>query len=160
MKTAHSAEEKGELTITTKRLDDIIQISFKDNGTGISKENLRHMFQPFFTTRPVGEGTGLGLSLSRAIIIEHGGTIHVESELGKGATFIIELPVSRKPLSDNHRQKDKAVPNQTPTTKGSKQARILVVDDEPTIQNFIKATLTSSGYKVDTTEIHRKPWRK
>jgi signal transduction histidine kinase len=84
----------GELRIKTKKLNDKITISFRDNGLGISEENMKRLFQPFFTTKPVGEGTGLGLSLSRSIIIEHSGTISVESELNEGATFQIELPIT------------------------------------------------------------------
>jgi len=88
------AHRKGTLTITMERVGDIIRASFADDGPGIAEENLGHLFDPFFTTKEVGKGTGLGLSISYGIIAEHGGRIYVESQLGKGATFIIELPVS------------------------------------------------------------------
>ena len=67
-----------------------------DHGTGIDPANLSRIFDPFFTTRPAGErrGTGLGLSICHAIITDHGGTITVESEVGKGSTFRVELPVA------------------------------------------------------------------
>lgn len=84
---------KGKLLTTTEKVDSTIHISFKDNGPGISKENLQKIFDPFFTTREVGEGTGLGLSICYGIVKEHDGRIWAESELGKGATFIVELPV-------------------------------------------------------------------
>ena len=87
------AHKGGTLTITTQRAGDIIRISFADDGPGIAKENLGHLFDPFFTTKEVGKGTGLGLSICHGIITEHGGRIYAESELGKGATFIIELPI-------------------------------------------------------------------
>ena len=77
MKKAHG---KGTLTITTEKKENNIRMSFKDDGPGITKENLGHLFEPFFTTKESGEGTGLGLSLSRSIILEHGGTMNVESE--------------------------------------------------------------------------------
>jgi len=88
------AHGKGTLTITTERVGDIIRTSFADDGPGIAEENLGHLFDPFFTTKKVGKGTGLGLSISYGIITEHGGRIYAESELGKGATFVVELPIS------------------------------------------------------------------
>jgi PAS domain S-box-containing protein len=90
MKLAHG---KGKLVITTEKVDDNIHTSFKDNGPGIPKANLHKIFDPFFTTREVGEGTGLGLSLCYGIVKEHNGRIWAESERGKGATFIVELPI-------------------------------------------------------------------
>jgi len=86
------AHGKGTLTITTERIGDFVRASFADDGPGISKENMEHLFSPFCTTKEVGKGTGLGLSICLGIITEHGGRIWAESELGKGATFIIELP--------------------------------------------------------------------
>ncbi len=88
------AHNKGTLTVTTGRLGDIIRASLADDGPGILAENRGHLFDPFFTTKEVGRGTGLGLSICHGIITEHGGQIYAESELGKGATFIVELPVS------------------------------------------------------------------
>jgi len=87
------AHNGGNLTITTERAGDIIKASFTDDGPGIAEENLGHLFDPFFTTKEVGKGTGLGLSICHGIIAEHGGRIYAESELGKGATFIVELPI-------------------------------------------------------------------
>jgi PAS domain S-box-containing protein len=88
------AHNRGTLTITTERTGEIVRVSFADDGPGIVKENLRHLFDPFFTTKEVGKGTGLGLSICHGITSRHGGTIYAESELGKGATFIVELPVN------------------------------------------------------------------
>ncbi len=87
------AHGRGTLTITTEREGDIIRTSFADDGPGIKKEHLRHLFNPFFTTKEVGKGTGLGLSICHGIITEHGGRIYAESEPDKGATFIVELPI-------------------------------------------------------------------
>jgi len=70
-------------------------MAFADDGPGIVKDNLGHLFDPFFTTKEVGKGTGLGLSICHGIITEHGGRIYAESELGKGATFIVEFPISQ-----------------------------------------------------------------
>jgi signal transduction histidine kinase len=88
------AHNRGTLTVTTERTEDIVKISFADDGPGIPQENLANIFNPFFTTKEVGQGTGLGLSICYGIITEHGGRIYVESKLGKGTTFVVELPVA------------------------------------------------------------------
>jgi two-component system NtrC family sensor kinase len=88
------ARSGGTLTITTKSSNDIVRVSFADDGPGIPRENLSRIFSPFFTTKEVGKGTGLGLSICHGIVAEHGGSIYARSQLGKGATFIIELPIS------------------------------------------------------------------
>jgi signal transduction histidine kinase len=90
------AHKKGTLTITTESKGDVIRASFADDGPGIPPENLGQIFNPFFTTKEVGQGIGLGLSICHSIVTEHGGNIYVESEPGKGATFIVELPISRE----------------------------------------------------------------
>jgi len=90
------AHGRGTLTITTERVEDIIRASFIDDGPGIAEENLGYLFDPFFTTKEVGKGTGLGLSICHGIITEHGGRIYTESKLGKGATFVVELPISKQ----------------------------------------------------------------
>jgi len=90
------AHGRGTLTITTERVGDIVRASFADDGPGISKANLGHLFDPFFTTKEVGKGTGLGLSICYGIVTEHGGRIYAESRLGKGATFVVELPISNR----------------------------------------------------------------
>ncbi len=89
------AHNRGTLTIITERTGDIIRASFTDDGPGISKENLGHLFDPFFTTKEVGKGTGLGLSICHGIITEHHGQIYAESELGKGAIFVVGLPLNK-----------------------------------------------------------------
>jgi signal transduction histidine kinase len=78
--------------VHTQKCDGKIQISVRDNGNGIPKKILDKIFQPFFTTKPTGQGTGLGLSLSYDIIKAHGGEIKVESEEGEGSEFVIQLP--------------------------------------------------------------------
>ena len=88
-----AAHKEGMLTITTGRVGGNIEVSFSDDGPGISPENMRKLFSPFFTTKEVGKGTGLGLSICYGIVTNHGGRIYARSELGKGATFVVELPV-------------------------------------------------------------------
>ena len=81
------------VSVKTKRLDHIVEISLRDNGTGIPEKILDKIFQPFFTTKPSGEGTGLGLSLSYDIVKAHGGELKVETKEGEFAEFIIQLPI-------------------------------------------------------------------
>ena len=81
------------VTVTTKKEADKVFVSVKDNGNGIPKKVLDKIFQPFFTTKPTGQGTGLGLSLSYDIIKAHGGDLKVETNEGEGSQFIIILPV-------------------------------------------------------------------
>jgi len=83
------------LSVSTKRIDDKIEIKIKDNGTGIPKKVLDKIFQPFFTTKPTGQGTGLGLSLSYDIVKAHGGELKVETTEGEGTVFIIEIPTTK-----------------------------------------------------------------
>jgi two-component system NtrC family sensor kinase len=87
------AHKKGVLTLTTQKTDNTVTVSFTDDGPGITKEDLNRIFSPFFTTKEVGKGTGLGLSICHGIVAEHGGNIHAKSQLGKGATFVVELPI-------------------------------------------------------------------
>ena len=83
----------GTLKIMTRREDGRIEIKFVDTGHGIIKEHLDQVFDPFFTTKEAGKGTGLGLAVTYGIIERHNGMIDVESEVGKGTTFVIKLPV-------------------------------------------------------------------
>jgi signal transduction histidine kinase len=87
----------GEITITTRKVSESIEILFEDTGCGITKENLRNIFEPFFTTKPPGKGTGLGLSISESIIRKHSGTITATSKIGRGTTFRIVLPIEQRP---------------------------------------------------------------
>ena len=84
----------GILMTTTERAGSFVRASVTDDGPGISKENLRHVFDPFFTTKEVGKGTGLGLSICHGIVTGHGGKIYAQSEPGRGATFVVELPTA------------------------------------------------------------------
>lgn len=96
LNAANAMPEGGTLTVTT--LTDgktKIMIVFNDTGSGIPAENIDKVFDPFFTTMPVGKGTGLGLSITYSIIKQHEGTIHVESSIGRGTTFTIQLPIQK-----------------------------------------------------------------
>jgi len=86
---------KGTLTITTEKENGTVRISFADDGPGITSEDLGRIFDPFFTTKEAGDGTGLGLSICHGIVNEHSGQIYATSQLGKGATIVIELPIKK-----------------------------------------------------------------
>lgn len=90
----------GTLTVTTKHLtwENKVEITIADTGCGINKKDIPYIFNPYFTTKPVGKGTGLGLSIAQLTIQSHRGNIEVDSEIGKGTTFKIKLPVYRESL--------------------------------------------------------------
>ena len=96
IKTVHAESETptGIIEIKTEQVANKVRISITDNGCGMDEKTQKRIFEPFFTTKPVGDGTGLGLSISYGIIEQHHGTINVSSNVGKGTTFVIELPIS------------------------------------------------------------------
>ena len=83
----------GRLTIHTHPEGDHVFLTIEDAGTGMSEEVLKQIFTPFFTTKEVGLGTGLGLPVVHNIITSHGGTIHVDTQIGSGTRFEIRLPI-------------------------------------------------------------------
>ena len=105
----HAVEEKGSITIRTRRAAEprpspqsaepiaMVEISIIDTGCGIPEQNLRRIFDPFFTSKDVGKGTGLGLSVSHGIVEAHGGVIEVQSKVGEGSTFSVFLPLMPPP---------------------------------------------------------------
>lgn len=97
---AHAIEKRGTITVRTGRHEDEVWVEIADSGKGIAPENLKKIFDPFFTTKPIGQGTGLGLSLSYGILQKHHGRIEVNSEVGRGTTFRVCLPV-KQPATSN-----------------------------------------------------------
>ena len=92
---AHAIEERGTITLRTGQQGEEVWVEVADTGKGIAPEHINKIFDPFFTTKPVGKGTGLGLSLSYGIIQKHHGRIEVNSEVGKGTSFKVWLPVNQ-----------------------------------------------------------------
>ena len=88
-----AVSQGGTLTVTTRRLDDTVEIAVTDTGPGISAEDKEKLFQPYSSTKV--NGMGLGLSIVQEIVAEHGGTIRVEDNAPRGSRFVVELPVSR-----------------------------------------------------------------
>ena len=106
MNAKHAVGKTGSIILSSEYdpVENLIAIKIKDTGHGIKEEHLNRIFDPFYTTKPIGEGTGLGLSVSYGIIKNHGGDILAESQLGKGSTFTVFLPVLTK---------QKGIPNET-----------------------------------------------
>jgi hemerythrin-like metal-binding protein len=98
MNATQAIDQKGTITIRTGKSGEEVWAEVADTGKGISPENLSRIFDPFFTTKPIGKGTGLGLSLSYGIVQKHHGRIEVKSEVGKGSTFRVCLPVQQQHL--------------------------------------------------------------
>jgi len=119
-----------------------LQLAVSDTGCGMDKATMEKMFEPYFTTKKKGEGTGLGLSVVYGIVHSYGGHISVYSDLGKGSIFKIYLPV----LESSGLGADEVVADQAPLPRGSE--RILAVDDEETIFTLEKNVLEGLGYKV------------
>jgi PAS domain S-box-containing protein len=141
----NKSHRRGTLTISTENIANAIRITFQDDGPGIKKEIMERLFEPFFTTKDPGEGTGLGLSLSRSIILEHSGKISVVSEFGHGATFIVELPLHEPPQLERTTQMQ--FKKDTPAV--NKKGRILVVDDEPGVRELLGKVMMEMGHSID-----------
>ena len=89
--------QHGKITIRTGATEKTVWMEVEDTGAGMVLETQKRIFDPFFTTKPIGKGTGLGLSLSYGIVQKHGGRIDVQSAVGKGSTFRVELPITQSP---------------------------------------------------------------
>ncbi|MEY2488902.1 MAG: two-component system, cell cycle sensor histidine kinase and response regulator CckA [Verrucomicrobiota bacterium] len=121
---------------------DFVKLSVSDTGTGMTDEVKAHLFETFFTTKPVGKGTGLGLATCQSIVRQCGGHIGVSSELGKGTTFDIYFPRVEKPAVDIS-----ASLNQIGPAKGGTET-LLIVEDEASLRNLARSVLGKLGYKV------------
>lgn len=121
---------------------EVLKISIQDNGKGMSEETKQHIFEPFFTLKKTGEGTGLGLSLVYQMVIEHGGNIQVNSQEHLGSTFEVYIP-----MSDTSENKYEEV-YQTQEDKTIKNTSILVFDQDKSIVHSVAKGLESYGYDV------------
>ena len=126
------------ITIETARVEDRVILAVRDTGDGVPAEHVANLFTPFFTTKPAGQGTGLGLSLSYGLIQAHAGTLAYEEGPEGGAEFTIELPAADLPAG--------RVTPQPPERK----RRILIVDDDATAHRVIAALFTAERYRVES----------
>jgi signal transduction histidine kinase len=126
---------------------DRVIVEVHDNGVGIAPEVRGRIFEPFFTTKPVGIGTGLGLAICHGIVTGLGGTLTVESELGKGSTFRVDLPATRPVMGAIVAGTKPAPPPQAARRRG----HILVVDDEPIVCFSLERLLATEGDVVALT---------
>jgi two-component system NtrC family sensor kinase len=138
-----SAHGGGKLKVRSRAEKGYIRLSFTDDGVGIPPENLRRVFDPFFTTKEGGQGTGLGLTISYGIVDDHAGRIRVDSRPGKGATFVVELPVVQGPELPPPVSEEEIAPAKI-------SRRVLVVDDEESILALLRDVLAADGHRVDT----------
>jgi two-component system cell cycle sensor histidine kinase/response regulator CckA len=159
-----SKGESGKLTIATRKVSaaevrgmrnaimpqvDYTALVVSDTGAGIAPDNLGKIFEPFFTTKDLGKGTGLGLSTVYGIVKQSGGFIFADSELGRGTTFTVYLPV-------HHKSSDpaQAEPVEAPAAKAQPQTawsgggRILLVEDEDMVRAVAQRALTRAGFEV------------
>jgi len=121
-----------------------VELSVSDTGTGISPEDLPQVFDPFYTTKKVGQGTGLGLAQVYGIVTQHEGFIDVDSEVGKGTTFIVYLPVRTSEEEEREEEPEEKLSDGHGET-------ILVVEDDPFVMDLIEKMLNRLGYRVLTT---------
>ncbi len=129
-------------------IDDVVRIQVADNGPGIPEPLRPRVFEPYFTTKPTGIGTGVGLAVSLGIIEAHGGTLSVKCPSEGGAVFTIVLPVGAVGASGAH-----AAPSAKPKAS---QRTILVVDDEAEIRETLSEILTGAQHRVVTAHSGRE----
>ncbi len=134
---------KNQITVRTNVRDKVVVVDVADTGTGMSVETVRRLFTPFFTTKPQGVGTGLGLSISHRIVSSLGGEVKIDSELGRGTTVSVILPVAKVVAPE--------VPKGRIETSPTRRARVLVVDDEVIITVTVRRLLSNEHDVVTAT---------
>ena len=132
-----STGRPGTILVRARRWLDGVAVDVVDDGPGMSESLAAQVFEPFFTTKPEGEGTGLGLSISQGIVREHGGRIMLSTEEDRGSVFTVQLPLATQP-TDPVPDEDQQAP--------TRRLRVLVVDDEPHILHYMRATLEAWGH--------------
>ena len=165
------ARARGEIVVSTRleRDPERILIDVADNGSGLKEEDLRRVFDPFFTTREVGQGTGLGLSVCYGIVREHGGHISARNQPTGGAVFTVELPVmaesviaatsaaARIRVAERPPEPDFMLPGDDfDADRTPRRRKALVVDDEESNAALVRRVLAGAGYDVESTTLSRR----
>jgi PAS domain S-box-containing protein len=143
LKTANTTHDKMKRRFYNPTPGNYVMISITDTGPGIDASIVDKIFDPFFSTKETGKGTGLGLASAYGIIKGHGGYIDVESEKGSGTTFSIYLPATSETP-----KREQGVAAETPRTTSGKLGTVLLVDDEDTARDVGKRMLEAMGYSV------------
>jgi len=150
---AEAGRAGGRIAIAARRDGARVVVAIEDNGPGIPEDCLTRIFDPFFSTKEVGKGTGLGLTLAYSTIRQHGGTLRAESAPGDGATFIVDLPAAPAGTILAQDAEAPAVSlaamSASARERGGPAARILVVEDEVPLAEVVSDALTECGYAVD-----------
>ena len=152
-----SAHGKGNITVSASAKGSLIDVMVQDDVPGISSDQIAKIFQPFYTTKETGVGTGLGLSVSHGIISQHGGNIWAESDLGSGTTFHIELPLAEEANSADLGS-DSLPPSVIDPIETT--SHILVVDDERDLRTVLVKQFELRRYNVDQAGDGEEAWRK
>lgn len=137
------AHGMGTLTLKTEKVGDMLRTIIADSGPGITDEVSDRIYDPFFTTRDVGKGAGLGLSVSYGIIQEHNGRIDFRSEPGQGAEFVVDIPIITR-----ESQLAFDVP-ETETPVISRASTVLIIDDEEVVRQFVIEVLKQDGHRIE-----------
>ena len=133
-----------EITIKTKSYSDSVVIEVQDNGCGINQEKKDKVFESFFTTKPVGQGTGMGLSISSELVKNMGGDISLESEEGKGTSFFVTLPAAKA-------ENVVSMQAEHSTVLEDLQVSVLILDDEEGVREVLEILLEDLGMSVKTS---------
>ena len=141
----HRCSDKGE------DISEWVRVTVHDNGVGIEPDILPHIFEPFFSTKPTGRGTGLGLAQVYGIVQQHGGCVDASSQPGQGSTFSIYLPAIRSSSTIEYSQMD----NTTPLGSGEQQT-VLFVEDNAPVRQSISEILRLSNYRILTASNGRE----
>jgi signal transduction histidine kinase/DNA-binding NarL/FixJ family response regulator len=141
--------KQGTIAVRTCTAGQRVFLEIADSGAGIPPEIIPRIFDPFFSTKPAGSGTGLGLSVAYGIVQEFGGEISVESKLGRGAKFTVEFPVAiGERLSIRERTPRIRITERK--MRPIQRARVLVIEDEPSVAQLIADVLGEEGHAVET----------
>ena len=144
-----TGEAKGRITVSTSITERegvrLARVVVEDDGPGVPDSELSRIFEPFYTTKEPGKGTGLGLPICRGIVSEHGGELWAENIEGRGARFVVEIPVD----SSRSLKKPRRVSEPRPSFGAGAGRRVLLVDDEPQLVDIMADALVEDGYEVD-----------